>query len=453
MKKLLLVLCCALFLCSYATAQKTDTFEGITYSIPKGWEKKATPSTVELSIEGAKGACQITLFKPLPGSDDSKANFTRAWNTLVKETIKGVGQLDSQPASQDNGWTMESGFAPYDMEGKKGIVLLATLSGNKKMVNILILTNTDAYQSDMETFLGSVHLPKIEGKTTPTAPTPPSPSTTPRNSKFQFTSTNFDDGWTATEQADWVKVTKGNLAVLVHYPNQKADAYNSVLKDGLQNAWNILVAPRYSNIRNFALKPIQSFESIAFAEADAQEKATGRTVHIVLFKKHFSKGNGKYLEFVSPSKSAFEQEFGPYRNEEFGWDKLVNMQTRNKFDVSSKDLSGKWATGDSSTLSYYYANSGRYAGATAVSTADAFTFSPSGTYESDHSGASGNVGNQKFARQVYKGKHSANKWKLTLTNRFQGASETYDCYFEAVKGGRILVLTDKRNTVYSLVKQ
>ena len=51
---------------------------------------------------------------------------------------------------------------------------------------------------------------------------------------FAFTTTNFDDGWTSVVQEDWVQVTKGNIKVLIHYPNKKADEYNSVLLDGLK---------------------------------------------------------------------------------------------------------------------------------------------------------------------------------------------------------------------------
>jgi len=59
-------------------------------------------------------------------------------------------------------------------------------------------------------------------------------------------------------------------------PNKRADTYNSVLLDGLKNAWNILVAPRYSSASNFEFKPIQSWQSIEFAEADMIENATGK---------------------------------------------------------------------------------------------------------------------------------------------------------------------------------
>lgn len=455
-KQMLCVICGLLLFCSSANAQKAESFDVLTYIVPKGWQKDVGRSAVQLGVDGAKGACVIMLFKSLPGSDNSRDNFNAAWDTIVKDTAEVTSKPDTQPATKQNGWTIESGSTQYESNGKKGFVRLVTMTGKARFVSILVLSDTESYQAEVASFIKSITLPKLEGNASPpNSPTTEKPAATPtpRKSNFKFDTTNFDDGWTAVEQDNWVRVTKGNIAVLVHYPNQKADAYNSVLKAGLQNAWDILVTPRYANIRNLELKPIQSFESIAFAEADAEDKATGKNVHVVLFKKHFSKGNGKYIEFVTSSKSAFEQEFGAYHNDEFGWDKLVNMQGKNRFAVGSQDLTGKWSTSDYASLAYYYVNTGGYAGATATSTADLFSFSPSGTYQSDHSGASGVVGNQKFSRQVYKGAYSTNSWTLTLTNRFKGESEKYDCYFEAIKGGRILMLTDKRNTVLPLVKQ
>jgi hypothetical protein len=285
-----------------------------------------------------------------------------------------------------------------------------------------------------------------QNTTVGTKPTPPA-------SGYYFTITNFDDGWVSTVKEDWVEVTKGTLKVLLHYPNKKADAYNSVLKEEDYTAWNTLVAPRYSNMRNFEWKSIQSWQSISFMEADATETSSGKSVHIVLFKKHYSNGNGRYLEFVTADKAGYEHEFGAYHNTELDWDKTANMQYRNKFSVAANDLLGKWTTSDYASISYYYVNSGGLAGTTSTSTADEFTFTAGNNYQSQHSGASGMVGNMKFSNQVYKGKSTVTNWAITLTNRFEGATEKFDCYFEAVKGGRVLLMTDRLNTTHALVKK
>ncbi len=201
------------------------------------------------------------------------------------------------------------------------------------------------------------------------------------------------------------------------------------------NAWNALVAPRYNGIRNFEWKTIQSFESISYLRADATEKASGRNVHVVLFKKHSSKGDGRYLEFVAGSRGELEAAFGAYRNEEFGWERYADMQFRNKFPAGAADLLGNWGASDYASLRYYYVSNGGFAGATATSLADLFTFLPGGRYESDHTGASGTVGNQKWSRQIYKGNVSVNGWSMTLTNRFQGEGENFQCHCSATERG------------------
>lgn len=108
--------------------------------------------------------------------------------------------------------------------------------------------------------------------------------------------------------------------MLIHYPNKEADAYQSVLKDGDLKAWNVLVSTRYSNFRNFEWKSIQSWQSVSFMEGDLTEKTTGKNVHVVLFKMHYSNGNGRYMEFVTNNKGEYEQAFGPYLSQSYGWE-------------------------------------------------------------------------------------------------------------------------------------
>jgi hypothetical protein len=456
--RLLLLLCwCLLWCllpCAGVRAQKPETFEGIGYTLPKGWQKDVGKAAVQMGTDGEKGACLITLFKPVASPGDPKANFEESWKIIVKELVTVSGRPKMQPTGKEDGWTVESGLATYESDGKKGVVLLVTATGGGKMVNVLVLTDTDAYQTEITAFINALRLPKVAaddpepakgegekpGKAAPAAP---------RKSGYQFSSTNFDDGWTAVEQEAWVRVTKGNLTVLVHYPDAKADARET----NLEGAWNLLVAPRYANVREQTFRDTRGFERVLFAEAQAVDRATGKTVYVVLVKKFFNTGNGRWLEFVSPTRADYEKEFGPYRDQEFGWEKVTDMEGRNRFAVGVGDLTGTWSTSSSASLQYYYVDSGRSAGATATSTADEFAFQPGGAYQSDHAGASGAVGKQKFSRQVYKGKFSTDRWTMTLTNRFRGDSETYNCHFVAVKGGRILILTDRRGGGYTLVKK
>lgn len=274
-------------------------------------------------------------------------------------------------------------------------------------------------------------------------------------------STQWDDGWVSRIKENWTELTKGKLRVYIFHPNKQADAYYSNLVEGNDNAADLLVLPYFSNITSLQDRGIQSFESITFYTADATENATKKNVHLVFFKKHYSTGNGRYMLAIADSKAEFEKEFGnryinssswDYMDQMKSWDKLANMQWRNRFALSSALLSGKWSSGNSSTLSYYYVNGG-YAGATGVAVADEFNFLSNNKYESDHSGASGIVGNMQFSHVEYKGNYTIkDSWKLSFTNRFQGATEEFDGYFEAIKGGLLLNLIDRNKTLTTLAK-
>jgi hypothetical protein len=443
MKIPLLLVACAVTTVT-ALAQKI-TYDLVTFQPPTRWQKQTGNSNVTYSHADnrTKAWCQITVYKNTVSQGTIDNDFNIEWQTLVAKDHTITAGPQKSEVTEVNGWQYLTGGGKARFNGQDMMIFHTVIRGHNACVSIVAKTNHANYLPAIEQFNASLEMQQ------PGAVAPQQQTT----SNDSFASTTWDDGWVTTEHENWAAVSKATTRVLIHHPNKQCDAYNAVLKDGLHNAWNILIVPRYSNIRNYQLKPIQSFESIAFAEADATEPSTGNTVHLVLFKKHYATGNGRYLEFITPDKASFERAFGPYHNDEFGWDNVSAMQYRNKFAVDAASLHGTWAASDYASLSYYYTQGGGYAGATATSIAHEFTFLQGGKYQSDHAGASGVVGNQKFSRQVYKGDYTVDRWEMKLTNRFQGAAEPYQCYFEAIYGGRILVMTDAQKTVYTLVRR
>ena len=450
MKKIIL-LCVFCASVAISFAQK-ETFDLAIYTAPPGggWEKQSAETAVQFTNEdAAKGTyCIITLFKAVQGTGSSKENFDLTWKSVVKEMVTVSTTPEMQPPATENGWEVQSGYAPFESEGKKGIVILVTSSGFDKMVNIIVMTNTDTYEKDITEFLGSVNLKKPAGGTgqiikPATNPVkPPQSNTTAKSDGFAFTTTNFDDGWTSTVQEDWVQVTKGITRVLIHYPNKKADAYNSVVLDGLKNAWNVLVAPRYSTAGNFEFKPITGWQTIEFAEADAVEKTTGKTVHVVLFKMNYSGGNGRYLEFITSNKNAFEQEFGAYHQTTSGWEKLEKMANYNRFAVAASDLKGKWTSNFSGLTQYVNTYTGASAGADTHASNESFEFTPGNTYKWSIDVASGFVGNIKFQSAKSNGKFTVpNNWQVNFSD-IEGKPKTYNVQFTCIKAARILWIGD-----------
>lgn len=447
MKKLFILFISCLLL-QTVFAQK-ETFDITTYTAPYKWKKETTASNIQFTKEDkATGSyCMIMLFKALPAAATPKESFDLTWTSVLKEMITINSEPEMQPSASENGWEALSGYAPFEKDGNKGIAVLVTSSGFNKMVNIIVLTNTSAYEKDITAFLESVDIKKTAAQNSNTN-TPAVTAAKQKNippakkSGFAFTTTNFDDGWTSTVQEDWVQVIKGGIKILIHYPNAKADAYNSVLKEEDYTAWNTLVAPRYSNMKNFEWKSIQSWQSISFMEADATENATGKTVHITLFKQHYSNGSGAYLEFITGTKADYENEFGVYRQESYGWEKTANMQSRNKFAVGASDLTGTWSNNFTGMTQYVNAYTGASAGADTHASSQKFVFGEGSTYKWDIGVASGFVGNIKFTGAKSNGKFTLpNAWQIHFSD-MEGKPKTYDAYFSCVKGSRLLWLSD-----------
>jgi hypothetical protein len=429
-------------------AQK-ETFDLATYTFPKGWKKEKTESSVSFGKEDVKKGsyCLLILYKSVSGTGNSKNDFDAAWESIVKGMLPITAAPEMQTASEEGGWEGQSGYAPFEKDETKGLAMLVTMSGYQKMMNLLILTNTQDYQSDIEKFLASVKLKKpVITKQVPATNTDKTNKVTTSKpvvaNGFTFNTSNFDDGWIAVEQPDWVEVTRNNIKVHIHYPNKKADEYNTDLLGGLQNAWNVLVVPKYNNITKLEFKPLHDWQSIEFAEADAVEKTTGKNVHITFFKKNYSGGAGKYLEFITNDKNSFEKEFGAYNNQasSASWDKIANMATYNKFAVSAKDLSGKWTTNFSSMQMYVNAYTGASAGATSYASNQSYEFSSGNSYKWNIGVASGIVGSLKFQSAKAGWKFSVpNNWQVSFSD-IEGKPKTYNAYFVCIKGARVLWL-------------
>jgi hypothetical protein len=128
--------------------------------MPTGWKKQATQNAIQISTAEGDAFCLITLFKALPALGTTDENFKASWDTIVKETVTVTSAPQMQPADNKDGWEISSGFAPFEKDGTKGVALLVTASGFGQMANVLILTNTQAYEKDVTAFLTSITLKK-----------------------------------------------------------------------------------------------------------------------------------------------------------------------------------------------------------------------------------------------------------------------------------------------------
>jgi hypothetical protein len=434
----------AILTLSLSTRAQEETYDLVSYVAPNGWKKEIKETLVSHTITNKKTGswCQVNIIKSTISKGNIDLDFASEWQELIVTNYKPADSPRLQDVKDLEGWKIKTGNATFLFNNANCSALLTTASGYQRCVSIVIITNSQDYAKDIETMLASAKLIKPEANP-PAEQIKSEPAKTVADNKFAFTTTNFDNGWISTEQEDWVRVVKGNLRVLIHYPNQNADVYNSDLLEGLKNAWKLLVEPRYQMPAAVEFKPILNWQSIEFAETMAQEKATGKTVHVVLFKFNASGGNNRYLEFISPDKNAFEQEFGAYHQTSSGWEKMQGMANYNKFAVAATDLQGKWTSNFSSSIQYVNAYTGNNAGIDTHASNENFYITAENSYKWDLAVASGMVGNIRFQTVKSAGKFSMpNNWQISFSD-IEGKPRTYEVFFSCIKGSRILLLDGK----------
>lgn len=437
---------CALAINSFA---QKEIFDIATYTAPKAWKKQKTENAIQFTKEDSdKGTyCLITLYKAIPGTANAKENFDLAWSSVVKEMVTVSTAPEMQPAATEAGWEVQSGYAPFESDGNKGICILVTSSGFGKMVNLIILTNTDVYEKEMTAFLESIDLKKPTAVTNNNATKPaeekiikPSPAV---QGKFVFNTTNFDDGWTAVEQSDWVEVTKGNVKVLLHYPKQ-GTIIAADPGPATNTAWDILVAPRYSNLRNYKTAYISTYNRPYLGMGTARDNAAGKDVFVVLYRQ----GETGWLEFITPDKNSFINTF-KFDPETIQWDSetdllkpLEAMVGYNKFAIAASDFTGTWTNDFTGVQQLYHVYTGNYAGMNIHQSKQEFVFGAGNSYSWKLLVVSGMVGNTKFQEVKSSGQFSVvNNWQIRFS-KIESKAKIYHAHWSCIKGARLLKLLD-----------
>jgi len=445
MKKGLVLITLLIYRTSFSQLQ---TFDIASYTVPSGWQKEVKDFAASyVKTNNQSGAwTRVTIYKSIKSSGDPAVDYTSEWNSLMTKNNWGVSAPPKAEVEIEDGWTSNSGVSTFQYGGKEAYSLLSTISGYGLELSIVVLMNTQEHMKEVEKMLGSLQLKKPEGQPSGlpanTTQTQPASSVTitsaPGNQGISISTTNFDDGWVAQPFADYVRVTKGNITVLLHYQIEITDELRNT-GDVEGNLFDRLMLPRYtvSNIRKFD-NGGPCYFCVYFYEADVVEKSTGKKYHAG-FRILTESGRSRCIEILSPSAQDFQREFPTQ-------EKVAALVGYNKFAITQADLIGTWEESSGAYVNMYNTTTGAYAGMNSSSSAHKFIFKQDGTYFSNHKGAFGMVGNMTFFDQKYNGNYVVTNWDLTATKRFEGKTDVFWAEFEAVRAGRVLHLTDKKAT-------
>ena len=329
--------------------------------------------------------------------------------------------------------------------------MLTTASGYERCVSIVAVTNNEYYLKDVQELIASVDLmkPGVTSQANETSNVQTEHhnnvnTTLPvKKDGFAFTTSNFDDGWASTVQEDWVEVTKGNTKVLLHYPKE-GTVFPADPEPLTKAAWNILVAPRYSNLKDFKTTTITNYERPYLGFGYATENASNREVYIVLFRH----GQSVWLEVITKDKNSFMQQY-KFDPESLRWDSeidllnpLIAMFNYNKFAVAASDFTGKWTSDFSGIQQLYNVYTGNYAGMNVSQSNEEFDFKDGNNYIWKFLAVNGMVGAMKYNKSNSSGKLTIlNNWQVKFS-MIENKAKTYHACWSCIKGARILNLLD-----------
>ena len=463
-----------IILVSSAIAQ-TETFDLTTYTPPSkrdGWKKEVKNNIISYTKTDnvKKTWCQIGIYRSTASKGSIEADFDSEWQLLIASPYNIQVAPKSGGIQEAEGWKIKVGSGTFSFNNSDAQAILSVISGYGRVVSIVAINNSPDYFSQIKSLLESVSLsiPDTNSVTDKNSnpETPETSNTTVSQSGFAFSTTNFDDGWTSSIKEDWVEVTKGNIKVLIHFPKD-GTIFPADPEPLTTAAWNILVAPRYSNLKDYKTSYVEDYKRPYFGAGYATENKTGKSVFVVLFRR-----GGGWFEVVAPDNNSFTQEFG-FNPESIRWgsiseylggwvvdnskgsivkadpeifDKLENMVSYNKFAVAASDLNntGEWK--DSFSSNTYYANyyTGASAGMSTYTSSAWFVFKAGYNYHWELVAVNSYGGAMDVAKAKSDGTFkSLNNWQLYFSD-MEGKPKTFDVYFTAIKGGRVFWMNDAK---------
>jgi hypothetical protein len=269
---------------------------------------------------------------------------------------------------------------------------------------------------------------------------------------FQFNTSNFDDDWISTIQGNWVLVEKAAARVYLYFVlPYNSDSFSGTGVVERDYYWDNYVARQF-NITEKLYNDAGEFVSALkpkYVEGRGTDPQTGESRYFAMTLGIAP--NAAMITVASfPDEQSYRHQF-PRANDKYSSD-LMAMSRYNKFAIGANDLLGTWQSGGTQMTQWYDAITGAYAGATMAASSATFNFMSNGVYNSIHNGATGVVGAMNTFQQEYKGSYSITNWNVTATNRYEGRTDNFDAHFQAVRGGRLLYMNDKRGGEYTLVR-
>ena len=416
-----------------------ETWGLATFTPPAGWKREQAGEALGFTHVDGQRWGRVVVYGAVPtrASGDLEAD----WKDIVVPAHHPTS-FQKGASKRGPGFTLSTGAGTFPFNDGEALAMLFTFTLDSGYAQSVLYTGSgDDFVAELTKVIESLRF--AAKAPPPPAPASPAPVASTAGG-YQFTTTNFDDGWVATATDDGVALRKGATRAFLHFPVAWTDETRHMSdQPRVLYFWNKLVSPRW-RVPTVTVRPTEAgVGSISFGEGDGTDPQ-GQPVHVAMAYAS-ENGNAYAVEVVTRDAASFRAQFPTLES-------MMALKGMNKFDVAAKDLQGTWSGGGAGFAEYVNSATGLSAGWSGASVSDTFTFQ-GGRFTHSWAGFSQQGGVGRGASGKSQGTFGVSSWTVTLTDE-KGAN-AYRAQFELVRGGRVLHLVHQKYSgqAYHLVRR
>jgi hypothetical protein len=220
-----------------AAAQTADSYEEFRFTTPRGWQVDKGAQYLALKKDHGRQYVNSYLFRPRPSSGSHPADFELDWKTNGAK--HGLPKPERVNTVTQDGWQITTGAVNARTGGQPFVVFVITRTGQGVAYSIVHYFNEESFAPDVAALTSSV---VFAGRPSAIAP-PAAPAARGGAMRMTKSTTNFNDGWVATPEAEYVRLTKAGTEVRLYYVNSPLEEIRGQSMDPADFYWSRIVAP------------------------------------------------------------------------------------------------------------------------------------------------------------------------------------------------------------------
>lgn len=154
-----IVLACLLIGYAFqAWTQSLEKYGNVVFSPPTDWMRNTGDGHLAFTkINQDSGEFgRIILYQEEKSSGSLDIDFKEDWQSLIVANYQPKELRDFSRTSFSSEWNAIIGVAPYVYQNQNQAVVLVTLSNRKQKISYVFLSNTTAYEKELEDFGSSL---------------------------------------------------------------------------------------------------------------------------------------------------------------------------------------------------------------------------------------------------------------------------------------------------------